>query len=206
VTKEPVSSALYFSSVAAVIGPAGSASYAAANAALDTIALERLTSGIPSTSVQWGAWAEVGMVSEAKAVHRSMERAGIAMISPCNGLVALAKIILSGTNTSIITAIPFNWERFLLTTPGQSHLFEEFRTLSGAPRQQAQDVSPRRRESSQDMVKSMPPQNIQVVVEGCVRSVLDGPVDPNKPLIQAGLDSIGRSGLGNCGWNARKLI
>ena len=41
----PVSSALLFSSIAAVTGPAGSANYAAANAAVDAIAQNMQTQG-----------------------------------------------------------------------------------------------------------------------------------------------------------------
>ena len=53
----PVSQQLLFSSVASLLGSAGQANYAAANAALEGWVAASSAQGVNCTAVQWGAWA-----------------------------------------------------------------------------------------------------------------------------------------------------
>ena len=50
--------------VAAMFGSSGQVNYGAANAILDNLARYRRHQGLAATSIQWGAWAEVGMVCD----------------------------------------------------------------------------------------------------------------------------------------------
>jgi len=64
----PVASNVQFSSSASLFGAPGQANYAAANAALEANALAAAARGVPSTAVQWGAWA-AGMADTHSAYH-----------------------------------------------------------------------------------------------------------------------------------------
>lgn len=61
----PTAQVVLFSSVASLLGAAGQANYVAANAALDSWAAAATSAGQACTSIQWGAWAQAGMASQA---------------------------------------------------------------------------------------------------------------------------------------------
>ena len=79
-----------FSSIAALLGAAGQANYAGANAALDAMLVQQAGMGVSGCSLQWGAWGAVGMAAQDASIGMRLARGGVALIAPTQGLAALA--------------------------------------------------------------------------------------------------------------------
>ncbi|CAL5223543.1 g6075 [Coccomyxa viridis] len=188
----PLSQALLFSSIAALTGPAGSANYAAANAALDAAAAQYSNHGLPVQSIQWGAWSSLGMVATSAAVLARMQRGGITAIVPLMGLHALHSIL--GIGSSTVAAVPFCWEVFSVTPQGRSPFYSNFAGTS-APVHKVSDPNTAAKSRS-ELYASTPQAGmaidaIEPVVLEVLSSVLGSQPGLDVPLVQAGLDSLG---------------
>jgi acyl transferase domain-containing protein/acyl carrier protein len=84
----PLSAFVMFSSAAAALGSPGQGNYAAANAFLDALAQHRRAAGLPGTSLAWGMWAQSsGMAGElGEADIARLGRMGVAPLSDEQGL------------------------------------------------------------------------------------------------------------------------
>ncbi|NKI93273.1 type I polyketide synthase [Rhizobacter sp. SG703] len=76
---------VFFSSGASVAGSPGQVNHAAANAFEDALAWHRQAQGLPTLSINWGPWAEIGAAAD-----RRLEQPGsLQPIAPADGLAAL---------------------------------------------------------------------------------------------------------------------
>ena len=102
-----------FSSVAALMGPAGSATYGAANASLDSLSEELRLKGHNSFSIQWSAWSKIGMVADDHIVARNLKRIGVSsFLTPFSGLLTMSSVLVNSlaSPVSTIAAIDFDFE------------------------------------------------------------------------------------------------
>ena len=102
---EATESSVMFSSIAALLGSAGQTNYSGANAALDRAASAARETGAVASSVQWGAWGAVGMAAQNEGVLGRIERMGMGVLRPEDGVAALAAVS-AATN---VAASPFAW-------------------------------------------------------------------------------------------------
>jgi acyl transferase domain-containing protein/acyl carrier protein len=165
-----------FSSGAALLGSPGQGAYAAANSWLDAFTHWRRTQGLPATSIAWGAWAEVG---RATAVAESTGAA----IGAEEGAYAFETLLRHNrayTGYTPIIGVPW-----LAALAERSKFFEVFQAG-----QSGSGTSKFRAELNELPVDEWPPRLRQLVSEQ-VGLILRRTVDPDRPLPEYGLDSLG---------------
>ncbi|MBV7700978.1 beta-ketoacyl reductase, partial [Streptomyces sp. TRM70350] len=104
----PLEAFVLFAALGGVVGGAGQANYAAANAHLDALAATRRAAGLPATAVAWGAWAGGGM-ADADEVRRRLDRDGLLPMDPERALDALGREITAGDPSVVLADV--DWAR-----------------------------------------------------------------------------------------------
>ena len=180
-----------FSSWAALVGLPGQGSYVAANAYLDALAHHRDDLGLPGLSINWGAWAAVGMAaSMADADRQRLADMGVTAFDPEWGTVAMGQLLRQPTAQAAVLAIDwskwFAYQRWSSEVPFFAELAGEVTLRSqaapAAVRRDLGAVDPEeRRRLVQEELAALAARVLRVPVAN---------VDVSRPLVDLGLDSL----------------
>ena len=121
-----------FSSAVVLFGNRGQANHAAANTFLNALAHHRRAAGLPATSIDWGAWSEVGAAAR-RDLARPLSQAGFGWITPEQGIAALERAL--GEDRAQLGIIPVDWEVFARqpAAEGAGRFLETFRASRQPP-------------------------------------------------------------------------
>ncbi|MFF3330559.1 SDR family NAD(P)-dependent oxidoreductase [Streptomyces sp. NPDC002888] len=101
-----------FASAAGLLGSAGQSPYSAANAFLDAWAHHLSRTGRRALSLDWGAWAGVGMVAESGVRTAETSRTGLVAFSPQEGGELFERVL--NTARRQLAPLALDWEMLAL--------------------------------------------------------------------------------------------
>lgn len=119
-----------YSSMTAMLGAAGQANYAAANAGLDAFAAWRRRRGEPALSLAWGPWSGGGMATRVGTAE-SLEGAGVGALSPDVAMACFARLLELPGASDAVGLLAIDWPRYLARRE-RTPLFEALDAQAGA--------------------------------------------------------------------------
>ncbi|GGS14109.1 hypothetical protein GCM10010269_61770 [Streptomyces humidus] len=185
-----------YSSIASVLGSAGQANYAAANAYMDVLMQARAAAGLPGLSINWGPWADIGMAASLTERQISgIEARGLRFVKPDAALNALFAALAGPYAQTVVGE--FDWDAYTGALPTPNALLDELRSgRTGAPNRAEPDVD--------DLLARPKPDReaaLRALLRGRIADVLryDSPdeIDVDARFVDLGLDSLGSVELKN---------
>lgn len=186
--ERPLDFFVLYSAAGWLLGASGQGAYAAANAALDSLAMARHAAGLPALSVAWGRW-NMGMAAGADAPWTAR---GLGAIDAAEAFPRLERLLQAPVARAVI--LPIDWTRFLAQLPpGVDRRFfgavaptERVRTPEpgrGALLARLRSLAPTRRRDA--LMEHLAERATQVL--GLDRRT---PIDSSRALKDVGLDSL----------------
>nr|WRX36519.1 myxalamid-type polyketide synthase MxaB/epothilone polyketide synthase D [Cystobacterineae bacterium] len=188
----PLSFFVMYASVAGLLGSPGQGNYAAANTFLDALAHHRRAEGLPALSIDWGAFAEVGLAAAKDNRGARLAARGMRNLTPDEGLTALASLLDS--NRAQAGVVPLNlrqWVAFNVaaaTSPTLSRLLAA---------QRIQDSQATGTSELQSRLAAAEPGARAAILQEVIRRevsqvlhIAEDTLDVEAPLTTLGMDSL----------------
>jgi polyketide synthase 5 len=166
-----------FSSAAALVGSPGQGAYAAANSWLDAFTRWRRAQALPATAIAWGAWAQVG---RATALAQGADLA----IAPDEGAYAFEALLRH--DRAYTGYAPIAGTPWLTAFAQRSPFAEAFRSTGLNP-----TGTSKLRAELDELPLDEWPTRLRRLISDQVSLILRRSVDPDRPLSEYGVDSLG---------------
>lgn len=190
---------VFFSSGASLIGLAGEGNYAAANAFLDAFAYYRQSHKLAALTVNWGAWAGVGL----SAKFDVEKRRDVEGMSPQEGLAALELAMARQLQTgqprfTQVAIMPGDWHRLarqFRDARVPPFLSDVIKQGDDPEKRKEPTLQKKRGHLAQQMASASTDTRSEILTEHLstdARQILglEHPVDIHTPLTALGLDSL----------------
>jgi acyl transferase domain-containing protein/acyl carrier protein len=190
-----------FSSIAATWGGKEHGAYAAANAFLDALAMDRRTRGLTATAVAWGVWdtrKDDEMDMELPAVVRWLQKQGMGFLNPGRALAALDQVLAD--DETFIAVADVDWSLFapVFTSARSWPLLDELAEVRQSAAAAADPAaSGAAGELAQSLAAAPPAQRTRIVldlIQAHAAAVLGyaspHEVDPERAFRDMGFDSL----------------
>jgi polyketide synthase 5 len=165
-----------FSSAAALVGSPGQGAYAAANSWLDAFMTWRRAQGLPASTIAWGAWAEIG--------RGTALAEGDGAILPDEGAYAFEALLrYDRVYTGYAPILGTPW---LTAFAQRSPFASAFKSAGQGPTE-----GRRLRAELAALPREEWPTHLRRLISEQVGLLLRRAIDPDRPLSEYGLDSLG---------------
>jgi polyketide synthase 5 len=168
-----------FSSAAALVGSPGQGAYAAANSWVDAFTHWRRAQGLPATAIAWGAWAEIGRASATELAEEAATS-----ISPEDGAYAFETLLRHDRGYTGYT--PVAGTPWLTTFAQNSRFAEAFRSVDQTNASTGAFLT-----DLYGLPRDEWPARLRRLISDQLSLILRRSVDPDRPLAEYGLDSLG---------------
>ncbi|MCP2341499.1 malonyl CoA-acyl carrier protein transacylase [Actinomadura rupiterrae] len=199
-----------FSSIAGVVGSPGQAAYAAANAFLDALAHHRRAQGMPAASLAWGLWAAPsGMTAGLNGADQArMRRGGLVPLAEAEGLALLDASLATGHPNPVparldveaiaVAGAPVPPMLAPLLPVRRTAVVAAVVAATATAAATAAEPGVTRRDLRHRLVGLAPDARRKVLLDlvlGHAAAVLGhadpGEIDPGRPFLELGFDSLG---------------